>query len=302
MLSTRLATTTAALAVSAAVALTGAGPAAAEDHGARAAALPASVKIKNKPKRLSVKQAARLRKKVRRTERYPAPPRLKIARRHLSRVGTHPVDAGEHAEPHTSEDHSRMFGNESPYWSKRDPVLNAIQRFNAVNVPRHGGRYVSPQLYEIGHGNAITGCNGGVYNAVYCPNSNAIGWSMTWTADAFRTSGDMRWATLIAHEYGHASMRFLGIRGGWMNHTLYSEAFADCMAGAFLFHAHYHRMTDTVGRGDYTEFRDAFAVLASPNTQLNNHGNFQWRYNTALYGWNVGFDGCVRWGRSIDGV
>lgn len=302
MLSTRLATTAAA--VTAAVALAGPAPALAETETGHRVDLPKSAKVVNKQKRVSLKQATRVQARIRRTGRYPAPPRLKVKRRLLERAESHgpATEPAGHAEPSSSEDHSRLFGNESSYWSKRDPILNAIQQFNAAYIPRNGGRYVPPALYEVGHGRGLPGCNTAVYNGVYCGGVNAIGWSMTWTAEAFRASGDMRWATLIAHEYGHAAMRFLNIRGGWMNYTLYSEAFADCMAGAFLYYAHYYRMTDTVGRGDYHEFRDAFAALASPTTQLNNHGTFQWRYNSALYGWKVGFDGCTRWARSIDGV
>jgi hypothetical protein len=195
-----------------------------------------------------------------------------------------------------------MFGTEVAYAYKRDAILGAIQNFNATNVPRHGGRYVPPALYELAHGQLLPGCNAGVYNGAYCPRANTLGWSMTWTYDAFARSGDMKWATLIAHEYGHAAQGFLGIRGGWMQYTQYSEGFADCMAGAFFYWAYASRITDAVGRGDGNEFSDAFASLQSSVTALNTHGTYAWRYALATYGWNTGFDGCVNWARSIDGV
>ena len=74
------------------------------------------------------------------------------------------------------------------------------------------------------------------------------------------------------------------------------RAFADCMAGAFLRWAYNGRMTDTVGRGDGNEFRDAFVALQSTVTTLNTHGTFDWRYALALYGWNTGFDGLPQLG------
>lgn len=286
------------------VALAGSAPASAETEHADHVDLPTSAKVVKTPKRLSLRAATRLRVKIRRTHRFPAPPRLKVARRQLERLSAHrgAAEPAAYEEPTVVGERERLFGTESSYWSKRDPVLNAIQSFNAVHVPRNGGRYVAPSLYEVQHGGRLPGCSTAIYNGVYCPGVNSIGWSMSWTAEAFRASGDMKWATLLAHEYGHAAQRFLSISGGWMSYTLYSEGFADCMAGAFLYNAHYHRQTDSVGRGDYNEFRDAFASLASPSTQLNNHGTFQWRYALATYGWNAGFDGCTRWARSIDGV
>lgn len=293
MRNARLASTALALAATLAVA----SPASAETEHGDHAELPASAKVVNAPaKRLSIKAAAKLRA----TKRFPAPPRLKVDRSKLERSHEPAVaPAGEAPRLAPGE---RMFGNESPYAYKRDPILKAIQTYNMLNVPRNGGTYVAPRLYEVQHGGSLPGCNTAIYNGVYCGAVNSIGWSMGWTADAFRLSGDMRWATLIAHEYGHASQGFLRISGGWMNYTLYREALADCMAGGFLYYAHANRLTDSVGRGDYNEFRDAFAALASPTTQLNNHGTFEWRYALATYGWNTGFDGCTRWARSIDGV
>ena len=296
MRTTRLASTALALAATLAVA----SPASAEEAQASHAELPASAKIVNAPpKLLSMKAAAKLRA----TKRFPRPPRLKVDRSELERshepaVAPTPASPAPRLAPA-----ERMFGNESAYAYKRDPILKAIQTYNMLNVPRNGGTYVAPRLYEVSNGGSLPGCTTAVYNGVYCGGAvNSIGWSMTWTAEAFRVSGDMRWATLIAHEYGHAAQGFLRISGGWMNYTLYREALADCMAGGFLYYAHANRLTDSVGRGDYNEFRDAFVALAAPTTQLNNHGTFAWRYALATYGWNTGFDGCTRWARSIDGV
>jgi uncharacterized protein len=286
-------------ALAAMIALAGSATAvASERHGT----VPAGAVIENPTgKPLSMKKAKQLRAKIKRTKRFPAPPHLRVKRSKLERGdrSTEMHAPGDDVHLPTDE---RLFGNATSYIGKRDQILGAIQNFNAYNIPRNGGRYNAPKLYEMKHGAPLPGCGAQVYNGVFCPGVNAIGWSMSWMANAFSTSGDMMWATLIAHEYGHASQRHIGLSGGWLNYTLYSEAYADCMAGAFLWWAHYYRMTDNVGRGDYNEFRDAFVALASPTTELGNHGTFQWRYTSATYGWNTGFDGCVKWARSIDGA
>jgi hypothetical protein len=256
-------------------------------------------KVVGTPKLLSVKAAAKLRTRIEKGKSAPKPPRLKIRTKRLERGHLmHEVPVtGEQPEPG-----ARMFGNEYGYAYKRDRILGAIQNFNATFVPQFGGRYTPPALYELPNGGLLPGCSDGVYNGAYCPGANTLGWSMAWTNDAFTRSGDMKWATLIAHEYGHAAQRFLNIRGGWMQYRQYSEGFADCMAGAFLWYAAYNGMVDSVGRGDYNEFRDALYSLQSPVTNLNTHGTYDWRYSLATYGWNTGFRGCTNWARSIDGV
>ena len=287
-------------AIAAALALTAAGAAAgtAVADGGHAQ-LPAGAKVLGAPKLLSVERAAKLRTRIEAGRRAPRAPRLKVKRSRLERAGA------EHRAPIAGpapEPGARMFGNEAAYAAKRDHILGAIQTFNAIMIPQLGGRYVPPALYELPNGGLLPGCTSGVTNGAYCGNANTLGWSMAWTSNAFAQSGDMKWATLIAHEYGHASQGFLGIRGGWMQYTQYSEGYADCMAGAFLWYAAYNRMLDNVGRGDYNEFRDAFVSLQSNVTNLNTHGTFDWRYALASYGWNTGFKGCATWARSIDGV
>ena len=279
-------------ALAATLALAGAGTALADTgHGE----LPAGAKVLGAPKLLSVKAAAKTRTRMEAGKPVPRAPRLAVKTARLERTPAPAPLTGPKPAPG-----ARMFGNEAGYSVKRDRILGAIQTFNATMIPQFGGRYVPPALYELQHGGAM--CGGAVYNGMYCPSSNAIGWSMAWTAGAFANSGDTMWATLLAHEYGHASQWFLGISGGWMQYTQYSEGFADCMAGAFLWYASYNRMLDNVGRGDGNEFRDAFVALQSPVTNLNTHGTIDWRYALATYGWNTGFQGCTQWGRSIDGV
>ena len=281
-------------ALAAGLALVAAAPAAAD---ARPGDLPAGAKVLGAPKLLSVKQAAKLRDRRAAGKRTPRAPRLKVKAAKLARVQAPAALAGPAPAPG-----ARMFGNEAAYSVKRDRVLGAIQSFNATFVPQLGGTYRPPALYEVAHGSKLCGYT--VINGAQCPTANgsAIAWSMTWTANAFQTSGDTMWAALIAHEYGHATQNYLGIRGGWFQYQLYGESFGDCMAGAFLWYASYNGMLDTVGRGDHYEFRDAFAALQSSSTTLNSWGTFEWRYAMAVYGWNNGFEGCTKWGRSIDGA
>jgi hypothetical protein len=288
----RIAALTACLALAA--------PAAASADAGDNAGVPSGAEVVNQPTRLSLGAAGALRDRIDRTGRFPAAPRLVLGRAGRARLvrGAAPAPVRTPA----AGAGARMFGSEAAYAYKRDAILGAIQSFNATLIPTHGGRYVPPALYELDHGAQLPGCGDGVYNGAYCPAANTLGWSMAWTNGAFAQSGDMAWATLIAHEYGHAAQGFLGIRGGWMAYRLYSESFADCMAGAFFFWAYSSGLTDTVGRGDGNEFRDAFAWLQSSVTTLDTHGTIDWRYALAIYGWNTGFDGCVNWARSIDGV
>ena len=128
------------------------------------------------------------------------------------RHGAHGADRRPGAEPG-----ARMFGNEAAYAVKRDRILGAIQTFNATMVPQFGGRYVPPRC-QAANGGLLPGCTDGVTNGAYCGNANTLGWSMTWTSNAFASRGH-EVGHADRHEYGHASQRFRD-RGGWMQYTV----------------------------------------------------------------------------------
>ena len=164
-------------ALAATLALAGAGTALADTgHGE----LPAGAKVLGAPKLLSVKAAAKARTRMEAGKPVPRAPRLAVKTARLERTPAPAPLTGPKPAPG-----ARMFGNEAGYSVKRDRILGAIQTFNATMIPQFGGRYVPPALYELQHGGAM--CGGAVYNGMYCPSSNAIGWSMAWTAAPSRT-------------------------------------------------------------------------------------------------------------------
>jgi hypothetical protein len=196
--------------------------------------------------------------------------------------------------------HAALFGGNDGYRASRDRILREVQRFYATLVPAAHGRFRAPKLFELGDHGDLGQC-GAVQGAAYCPASNSVGWTVSFAVSAFRNSGDNAWAVALAHEYGHGAQEWLGLHGGGFRWTLYSEGFADCMAGAWSFWMYYYGQLDALGRGDGNEFRDVFSSLSDEHTHLDNHGAFRWRYGAALYGWDTGFDGCVAWGRWIAG-
>ena len=265
--------------------------------------LPAGAKVSTRPSCSRSRPRPRLRARIEPARRVPArpAPRERQARpaRARARQRAAPLAGAEPAGPG-----ARMFGNEAAYAVKRDRILGRdpdLQRDErpALRRPLRPAR----ALRAGQHGAALHGCGGAVYNGAYCRGVNTIGWSMTWTADAFAQSGDMKWATLIAHEYGHAAQRFLGIRGGWMQYTPVLRGLRGLHGRRVPLVRPYNRHADTVGRGDYNEFRDAFVALQSTVDEPQHARHVRLALRTRpLYGWNTGFDGCASWARSIDGV
>ena len=71
---------------------------------------------------------------------------------------------------------------------------------------------------------------------------------------------------MLAHEYGHGAMSWLGFAGrGNFRNQIYREGFADCMAGAWLYWMSYYRYTDNIGVGDRNELYNLMFTLGSSN-------------------------------------
>ena len=118
--------------------------------------------------------------------------------------------------------------------------------------------------------------------------------------NVFNTHGDAAFAGVIAHEYGHGVMHWSGFAGrGQFRYQLMREGFADCMAGAWVSYMYNSGHTDGIGRGDGIEVVDSLAAVGAASTRWDNHGDARWRSSAATYGWNVGFRGCLAWGRQI---
>jgi hypothetical protein len=194
-----------------------------------------------------------------------------------------------------------VFGSEGAFDTKRMKVMGYIAYYFSSLVPKAGGTYRAPAMYEFtdSSGN-LPGCIGGMGNGAYCSRSNTVGWLRSWALGLWTRSGDNAWATPMAHEFGHGAQRWLGFEErGQFQHTLYREGFADCMAGAWYQWMHSSGFADTIGRGDGNEFFDFFKGGSNETRSLGNHGDFSWRYGAAIYGWNTGFLGCKNWGGTI---
>ena len=124
------------------------------------------------------------------------------------------------------------------------------------------------------------------------PNLNTVAWSSPWMRNVFDQFGDAAFASVMAHEYGHGAMSWLGFTGkGNFRYQIYREGFADCMAGAWLYWMSYYRYTDNIGVGDRSELYNLMFNLGSSNAQTtrDNHGDAAWRTSLSTYGFNNGF-------------
>lgn len=194
----------------------------------------------------------------------------------------------------------KLFGFEGTYDAKKWPILNWVNYVYYAVIPRLGGNFRQPAVAEVPSGGVTpAGCGPITFNAMYCGGVNSVGWSTDFGHFFFDNYGDTAFATYMAHEYGHGAQQWFGLRGGWMQYTLYSEGFADCMAGGWLYWMYAHGYTDTIGRGDLTEIVDGLARGADASTTLGGHGDAQWRVGMASYGWTYGMQGCRDWGRYV---
>ena len=259
-------------------------------------------------KALPPAKAKQLQERMERTGRYPAGPRL-ASKRGLDRVRQPAVTAPAPspgaeqillaARPPAG---SRLFGFQGTYAQKRWNLIQWINYTYSRAVPEMGGRFSTPSVYEVAHGGRTpTGC-GAVYNAMYCPAVNTIGFSASYGQAAFTNIGDSAFAGLLAHEYGHGVQQWMQLRGGLMNSTQYSEAFADCMAGGWLATMYNWGYMDNVGRGDWREYLDVLTNLSDATTTAYNHGRPEWRHQSAVRGWNYGMQGCVAWARQLQRI
>jgi hypothetical protein len=294
---TRLTTLTAGLAAAAAIAVPGA--AAAQDM--------------TQP--LPSEQATALQQQLTASGQYPAPPALgsvdaaavhdhevRPARRG-TKTRKKPKGAKRLRVETAGSGRARasLFGSEGAFDAKRMKIIGHITYYFSSLVPKAGGTYRAPQIYEfVDSRSNLPNCIGGMSNGAYCPTSNTIGWLRSWALGLWTRSGDNAWATPMAHEFGHGAQRWLGFgERGQFGHTLYREGFADCMAGAWYQWMHSASFADTLGRGDGNEFFDFFKGGSNTTLSLDNHGDFNWRYGAATYGWNTGFNGCRNWGQTI---
>jgi predicted metalloprotease len=162
--------------------------------------------------------------------------------------------------------------------------------FNMRRLP-----YTTPRIAPY-TGQIRTSCGPvGANNAYYCPNDHTIYYDVLFLARMMRTvgaglgtDGDMAPITIIAHEWGHAVQRQLGLRGLL---TIGRELQADCLAGAFVRGAYQARRLDP---GDVEEARFVLAMGGDelPWFHKEAHGRPAERVNSFLAGLNEGASAC----------
>jgi hypothetical protein len=193
----------------------------------------------------------------------------------------------------------KLFGFEGTYATKRTPLIQWINYTYSRVIPNLGGTFRAPDVYEVAHGGYTPNGCGSAYNGIYCGGVNTIGFSSLYAQNSFNNIGDSAFAGLLAHEFGHGAQQWLGLNGGDMRYTHYSEGFADCMAGGWLAQMYNWGYVDSVGRGDWREYLDVLTALSDTTTTMYNHGRPEWRHAAATYGWNYGMRGCAAWGRQL---
>ncbi len=263
--------------------------------------------VRSVAKPLAPAKAKALQQRIARGAKAPRGPRL-ARNRGLERVRTlKPVTPGPAADAQqlltagatASPAAERLFGFHGSYATKRWPLVQWINYTYATVIPKLGGTFRAPAVYEVPHGGSTPNGCGAAYNGIYCGAVNTIGFSALYAQNAFDTIGDSAFAGLMAHEFGHGAQQWLGLNGGLMRYTHYSEGFADCMAGGWLAQMYNSGYVDSVGRGDWREYLDVLTHLSDATTTLDNHGRPEWRHAAASYGWNYGMRGCASWGRQL---
>ena len=262
-------------------------------------------------KPLAFGDARRAQARAKRTGHFPRGPLL-ATQRHLTKSrALQPDDRRRTPSPDAQAvpiepgkptgANGKLFGFAGTYDGKKWGILNWVNYVYSLTIPQLGGAFRQPAVAEVPPGGTTpAGCGPISNNATYCFGPNAVGWSTDFGHMFFDGYGDAAFAAYMAHEYGHGAQNWFGFFKGWFRYTLYSEGFADCMAGGWLYWMHAHGYTDSVGRGDTQEIVDGLVRGSDTTRDLGGHGDAQWRVGMASYGWNYGMQGCRNWGRYVN--
>ncbi len=129
------------------------------------------------------------------------------------------------------------------------------------------------------------------YNAIYCLRNHAIYVNIPLLVQADQRFGDFAAITILAHEYGHAVQRQLGLSR--LNEELYQEELqADCFAGVYAQDASKRGLLD---RNDVLEAY--YQSFASGNRRFhpNSHGTRGQRAQAFYLGYSKGFKSCLKY-------
>jgi predicted metalloprotease len=154
-----------------------------------------------------------------------------------------------------------------------------------------GRSWVPPRSY-IFSGHIRTPCGIlGHGNAQYCPRNHAIYLNLSFVHRVNHQVGDFAVVTVLAHEFGHAVQRLLGL-SDTHRYPVQDELQADCFAGVYA--------RDAMGRGllDATDIPEAKVQSHSsgdPTFDWDSHGTPQQRVTAFRLGYRQGFRACLQY-------
>lgn len=185
---------------------------------------------------------------------------------------------------------------QTPAWGQtlREKVTFAntdINAFWAQTFRSIGRKWYSPRSYT--YFKVIkTACGvSGPFNALYCPRDHGIYLNIPFLVRADQRWGDFAAITIMAHEYGHAVQRQLGLSR--LNRYLYQEELqADCFAGVYAQYASRKGLLDAndAREGYYQSYSSGVAQF-NPNT----HGTREQRAEAFRLGYSSGFKSCLKY-------
>lgn len=173
-------------------------------------------------------------------------------------------------------------------WNEAYPALDAFWR-DAFAQARL--RYATPRILVMTSDVVQTGC-GTVrrHGPLYCPADHTIYFDPVFVAGEMKrvgerlgTDGDMAAITMLAHEWGHAVQRMIGVSN---SNSRTNEMQADCMAGGF---ARYGLEKGYLEQGDVEEAQMALAIAGAVH---GTHPNPQQRVNSFMLGFERGGGAC----------
>ena len=166
-----------------------------------------------------------------------------------------------------------------------------INSFWAQTFRSLGRKWHSPKSYTY-YRAVRTACGvSGPFNALYCPRDHGIYLNIPFLVRADQRWGDFAPITIMAHEYGHAVQRQLGLSR--LNRYLYQEELqADCFAGYYAQYADRRGLLDAndAEEGYYQSYSSGHKRF-NPNT----HGTRAQRAQAFRRGYRQGFKSCLQY-------
>jgi uncharacterized protein len=128
-------------------------------------------------------------------------------------------------------------------------------------------------------------------NAQYCPRNHTIYLNHLFVSRVNQRVGDFAAVTVLAHEYGHAVQRQLGLSHA-NRYPVQDELQADCFAGVYAQDAMDRNLLDA---SDIPEATAQSYASGDPSFRWNAHGTPQQRVDAFRLGYLKGFQACTNY-------